>query len=66
VPVNPQHAEAHRLKITATYEHAFDVRLRHGSFAIGADRSGGPFRGFLPRKTTPRDPYQATVIAKLP
>jgi RES domain-containing protein len=25
--VNPQHAEATRLKITATYEHAFDVRL---------------------------------------
>jgi hypothetical protein len=23
-----------------------------------------PFRGFLPRKTTPRDLYQATVIAK--
>jgi hypothetical protein len=28
----------------------------------GSDR---PFRGFLPRKTTPRDLYQATVIAKL-
>jgi RES domain-containing protein len=28
VLVNPQHAEASRLKITATYEHAFDVRLR--------------------------------------
>jgi RES domain-containing protein len=27
VLVNPQHAEATRLKITATYEHAFDVRL---------------------------------------
>jgi hypothetical protein len=26
--------------------------------------SQGPFRGFLPRKTTPRDLYQATVIAK--
>jgi RES domain-containing protein len=25
--VNPQHAEANRLKVTATYEHAFDVRL---------------------------------------
>jgi hypothetical protein len=23
------------------------------------------FRGFLPKKTTPRDLYQATVIAKL-
>jgi RES domain-containing protein len=28
VLVNPQHAEANRLKITATCEHAFDVRLR--------------------------------------
>jgi RES domain-containing protein len=27
VLVNPQHAEANRLKVTATYEHAFDVRL---------------------------------------
>jgi RES domain-containing protein len=27
VLVNPQHAEANRLKIAATYEHAFDVRL---------------------------------------
>jgi RES domain-containing protein len=27
VLVNPQHAEANLLKITATYEHAFDVRL---------------------------------------
>ena len=27
VLVNPQHAEATRLRITATYEHAFDVRL---------------------------------------
>jgi hypothetical protein len=35
------------------------------SFAIGVDRSEKPFRGFLPRKTTPRDLYQATVIAKL-
>ncbi len=26
--------------------------------------SPGPFRGFLPRKTTPRDLYQAKVIAK--
>jgi hypothetical protein len=28
-------------------------------------RDDRPFRGFLPRKTTPRDLYQATVIAKL-
>lgn len=27
VLVNPQHAEAHLLKITMTYEHAFDARL---------------------------------------
>jgi RES domain-containing protein len=27
VLVNPQDAEANRLKVTATYEHAFDVRL---------------------------------------
>ncbi len=28
--------------------------------------SGRPFRGFLPRKTTPRKFFQATVIANLP
>ena len=33
-------------------------------FAIGLDRSYVAFRGFLPRKTTPRDLYGATVIAK--
>jgi hypothetical protein len=38
----------------------------YSGFAIGVDRSQGPFRGFLPRKTTPRDLYQATVIAKPP
>lgn len=27
VLINPQHAEANRLKITMTYEHAFDARL---------------------------------------
>jgi RES domain-containing protein len=27
VLVNPQHGEANRLKITATYDHAFDARL---------------------------------------
>src|ERR1700723_1712613 len=36
----------------------------HSGLVIGADRSQAPFRGFLPRKTTPRDLYQATVIAK--
>jgi hypothetical protein len=29
------------------------------------DRSDGPFRGFSPGKTTPRDLCQTTVIAKL-
>jgi hypothetical protein len=38
----------------------------YGSFAIGVDRSYRPFRGFLSRKTTRRDLYQAIVIAKLP
>ena len=32
--------------------------------AIGVDRSHLAFRGFLPRKTTPREVYEATVIAK--
>jgi hypothetical protein len=34
------------------------------SFAIGVDRSDRPFRGFLSRKTTPRDLYQTTVICE--
>jgi hypothetical protein len=34
-------------------------------FANGLDRSDRPVRGFLPRKTTPRDLYKATVFAKL-
>src|SRR6202453_4256817 len=37
----------------------------YSSFAIGIDRSDRPFRGFLSKKTTPRDLYHATVIAKL-
>ena len=32
-------------------------------FAIGVDRSHEAFRGFLPRKTTPRELYGAAVIA---
>jgi hypothetical protein len=32
---------------------------------MGVDRTRRPFRGFLSRKTTPRDLYQTTVIAKL-
>src|SRR5579859_6237865 len=36
-----------------------------GVFAIGVDQSDKPFRGFLPRETTPRDPPQAAFIAKL-
>jgi hypothetical protein len=35
------------------------------SFAIRRDRSDSPSRGFSPGKTTPRDLYQITVIAKL-
>jgi hypothetical protein len=44
-------------------EHIF--RLDESPFAIGVDRSDGPFRGFLSRKTTPSDLFQSTVIAKL-
>jgi len=33
-------------------------------FAMIADRSQGGFRGFLPRKTVPRDLYETRVIAK--
>jgi hypothetical protein len=33
-------------------------------FAIGVDRSQGGFRGFLPRKTTPRGLCETRVIAK--
>jgi hypothetical protein len=38
--------------------------IRASGFAIGVDRSDVAFRGFLPRKTTPRDLYETTVIAK--
>ena len=31
------------------------LRDRSSGFAIGVDRSRVAFRGFLPRKTTPRD-----------
>ena len=44
---------------------SFPWKRCKSSFAIGVDRSWRPFRGFLPRKTTPRDLYQATVIVKL-
>ncbi len=50
--------------------HAAFREERRTSFAFGECRvqeirgSQGPLRGFLPRKTTPRDLYQATVIAK--
>jgi hypothetical protein len=37
----------------------------YSSFAIGLDRSDWLFGGFLSKKTTPRDLYHATVIAKL-
>ena len=36
----------------------------YSGFAIGVDRSHVAFRGFLPRKTTPRDLYGTKVIAK--
>src|SRR5580692_1533313 len=36
----------------------------YSGFAIGVDRSHVAFRGFLSRKTTPRDLYETTVIAK--
>ena len=29
---------------------------------MGVDRSDRPLRGFLPRKTTPRDPHQTTQL----
>jgi hypothetical protein len=38
--------------------------ILYSSFAIGVDRSHVAFRGFPPRKTTPRDFYETTVIAK--
>ena len=40
------------------------LQVGHSGFAIGVDRSHGPFRGFLPRKTTPRDLFGATITAK--
>jgi hypothetical protein len=38
----------------------------HATFREEVRESDRPFRGFLPRKTTPRDLYQATAIANLP
>jgi hypothetical protein len=35
VLVNPQHAEATRLRITATYEHAFDEKRLDSAFSTG-------------------------------
>jgi hypothetical protein len=40
--------------------------LSTSAAAAGNPGSDRPFQGFLPRKTTSRDLYQATVIAKLP
>ena len=42
----------------------FHLSWRFNGFAIGVDRSQGPFRGFPPRKTTPRDLCEATVICE--
>jgi hypothetical protein len=36
----------------------------YSGFAIGVDRSEIAFRGFLSRKTTPRELFGTTVIAK--
>jgi hypothetical protein len=48
----------------ASATHIVSVRafsgIPYSSFAIGLNRRDGPVRGFLPRKTTPRDLYQAT------
>jgi hypothetical protein len=48
----------------ACQEYAGCSSSAYSGFAIGVDRSHGPFRGFLPRKTTPRDLYRGSVIAK--
>ena len=40
------------------------ARRADSGFAMGVDGSHVAFRGFLPRKTTPRDLYGTTVIAK--
>jgi hypothetical protein len=37
---------------------------RYSGLAIGVDRSEEAFRGFLSRKTTPRELFGTTVIAK--
>jgi hypothetical protein len=56
----------------ATQLHAaFREESRTSLFSTRAARqeirgSDIPFRGFLSKKTTPRDLYQATVIAKPP
>jgi hypothetical protein len=54
----PMYRGAHRSNIV------WSAPGLYSGFAIGVGRSQGPFRGFLPRKTAPRDLYQATVIAK--
>ncbi len=38
--------------------------LGYSGLAIGVDRSEEAFRGFLSRKTTPRELFGTTVIAK--
>jgi hypothetical protein len=37
-----------------------------GGLTVGVDRSRRLFRGFLPKKTTPHDLYEATVTVKPP
>jgi hypothetical protein len=46
-------------------EHTAQMTRFVRSFAIGLNQIDRPLRGFLSRKTTPRDPYRARVIAKL-
>jgi hypothetical protein len=63
---NQKSLSSHSSLISHRYQRPLrgDQPQGYSGFAIGIDRSQGPFRGFLPRKTTPRDLYQATVIAK--
>jgi hypothetical protein len=42
----------------------FRAAAGYSGSASGVDRSHVAFRGFLPRKTTPRDFYETKVIAK--
>jgi hypothetical protein len=54
-----------RMKGKGGIARAIYVTAVSKQFRNDVDRSDRHLRGFLPRKTTPRDPYQATAIAKL-